>query len=547
MVNITLEHAKAASFCFQYLTSPPFYDGLDVQSVRASSKQGYYAFQDYAVQHCLNHFEKSSAWELREHDAIYRITMKSIEDFVRSYSVSDQHQDTDREIQYEDIVRLLQDNTADKQHQDAHLSIGRRTIHIRREIENLHRQSLTPEELETIRNLYEPRTVFKCPRIKCVFFSTGFDKEADRARHVDRHDRPFCCPEDSCFAFKLGFDRKERLDEHLRDHHSPLDTGLRFPKPVVLTQQILCNASSRGDVVAISAILDCGLDVNGRSVRLRDFPLYLAAKKGHFEACKLLLERGAKVYLPETRETDVDTPKDTPFPPMDAAVQNRNHNIASLLLPATQLSNEGENRFDINLSSLGVWIDSSCVAGDLDMLRILLDTINPHHKLPAAITSACIWTPFNHAVENGHLAIIKYVLEIGFTHWVTPSTLFAAEAGRNEEIVRLLEPILEPIMNLPSNDPASFTEAEIVSPTPEQRQHLSFWSVRGRFIISKYRSLLPAIRRFSAMRLALLTYQRLRCRILPRVCWSVIKYTFSKSPAYLNRCLTRVLSSRGSR
>lgn len=429
--------------------------------MRASSKEGYYAFQDYAVQYCLDHFEKSSAWELREHNAIYRITMKSIEDFVRSYSVSDQYRDTDRELLYEDIVRLLQDNTADKQHQDTHLNIGRRTIHIRREIENLHRQSLTPEELEAIWNLYEPRTVFKCPKIKCVFFSTGFDKQADRERHVDDHDRPFHCPEDSCFAFQLGFNRREGLDKHLRDHHSPPDTSLRFPKPVGLTNKALCNATSRGDVGAISAILDCGVAVNGPGIHLTECPLYLAAEKGHFEACKLLLERGARVYLPGHRTIN------TPFPPLDIALQRGNYDIVSLLLPTNQVWKEGENEFGRYLNVLSKWIDSCCVAGDLDLLRILLDTITPQGKFPETFTLACR-SAFHHAVENGHLAIIKYILQMEFVDWVTPFALFAAEARHNEGIVRLLEPIT----NLPPNAPDSLTWAQITSLTPEQIQTL---------------------------------------------------------------------------
>lgn len=460
LVNITLEHAKAASFCFRYLTSPPFEQGLDVEAMQKFIKKGCYALQDYAVRYCLDHMHKSSAWTLLEdgeNHETYRSTMTLTEGFIRSYNVSKKCISADRELEYVDIEEILQDHATDIQQQDTHLNIGSRTNGIRREIESLDRQTLTPEELETVENLYGPRISFKCPRIKCVFFSTGFDSKEGRYQHVNCHDRPFCCPEDSCFAFQLGFDQKERLYQHIKDHHSPLENVPRFPRPVVLTHRTLCNAASRGDVIAISAILDCGLAVD-RTNRLNETPLYLAAKAGHFKACEVLLERGAEVYHKRTSAQGVTSRlvllqgRGTAFPAVDTAVENRYPDIARLLLSEIDVSNWTGDTFDHSGAALARtlpgWIAASCKAGDLDLLRPLLDTAAALEQSSAPyIADVCrdALLPPIQTIQNHHVAIIKYCMQIGFTSWVTTRALFEAEKAANEEIV----PLLESILNLP--------------------------------------------------------------------------------------------------
>lgn len=457
LVNITLEHAKAASFCFRYLTSPPFEQGLDVEAMQKFIKKGCYALQDYAVRYCLDHMHKSSAWTLLEdgeNHETYRRTMTSTEGFIRSYSVSKKYLGANRELQYVDIEEILQDHATDIQQQDTHLNIGSRTNSIRREIEDLNRQTLTSEELEAVENLYGPRITFKCPRIKCVSFSTGFDNKEGRDQHVNCHDRPFCCPEDSCFAFQLGFDQKERLYQHIKDHHSPSKNVPQFPRPVVLTHQTLCNAASRGDVIAISAVLDCGLPADASGNRLKENPLYLAAKAGHFKACEMLLERGAGVYHEPTLQGFTSRSaylqgRDTAFPAVDIAVENRYPDIARLLLSATDVSNRTGDTSDksgaVLAGELPGWIAASCKAGDLDLLRPLLDTAAALEQSSVPyIADGCrdALHPAIQTIQNHHVAIIKYCMQIRFTSWVTTRALFEAEKAANEDIVPLLESIL---------------------------------------------------------------------------------------------------------
>ena len=52
------------------------------------------------------------------------------------------------------------------------------------------------------------------------------------------------------------------------------------------------NAAKTGDVAAITAALDAGADVNASDGTAT--PLYFAVRRGHLEAAKLLIERGAE-------------------------------------------------------------------------------------------------------------------------------------------------------------------------------------------------------------------------------------------------------------
>jgi cytochrome c len=56
------------------------------------------------------------------------------------------------------------------------------------------------------------------------------------------------------------------------------------------------DAAQKGDVAAIAAALDTGANVNESDGTAT--PLYYAVRRGHFEAAKLLIERGADVNMP---------------------------------------------------------------------------------------------------------------------------------------------------------------------------------------------------------------------------------------------------------
>lgn len=65
-------------------------------------------------------------------------------------------------------------------------------------------------------------------------------------------------------------------------------------------------AARRGDVIAITELLEIGYDINAQNEN-RWTPLHWAAWKGHTEAVKLLLKNGAE---PELKDRVCKTPAD---------------------------------------------------------------------------------------------------------------------------------------------------------------------------------------------------------------------------------------------
>lgn len=66
--------------------------------------------------------------------------------------------------------------------------------------------------------------LFKCRRTLCRYFYVGYDSEAARKNHENRHDRPFPCPL-SCNSAPIGFSTNKDKDRHVRIYHPELAEG----------------------------------------------------------------------------------------------------------------------------------------------------------------------------------------------------------------------------------------------------------------------------------------------------------------------------------
>ncbi len=61
------------------------------------------------------------------------------------------------------------------------------------------------------------------------------------------------------------------------------------------TMDNIHDLAQAGDVDQLIGLLDCGADVNAQDTPLHMTPLHWAAGQGHIAACKLLIERGARI------------------------------------------------------------------------------------------------------------------------------------------------------------------------------------------------------------------------------------------------------------
>ncbi|KAF3354856.1 Phosphoserine phosphatase [Verticillium dahliae VDG1] len=90
---------------------------------------------------------------------------------------------------------------------------------------------------------YGPK-MFKCSQPACDFFSEGFETEAERDHHLNRHERPFPCPLNGCTQAPFGFTTKKDRERHVRHYHpEESDQPPAFVQPTrrVEDARFLCN------------------------------------------------------------------------------------------------------------------------------------------------------------------------------------------------------------------------------------------------------------------------------------------------------------------
>lgn len=392
-------------------------------------RQGYYGFQDYAVQHCLDHFEHRT--RLESHEDIYQRTMESAREFLATYSLSVPLNLA--EMSHQDMANFFSQLPKDKRERASTFSIEYSTLDIRAVIEQVRVEDLTPEEETLISNVYGNQITYKCPKIWCDYFSTGFDNNEDRRKHVDSHERPFRCSDECCFAFQLGYSRKCKLEEHKIKYHSPVEDEVRFPKAMTpRDNDTLLEAAGRNDLDAMLAFLESGILVDGtldgsKKHSENRIPICRAAKNGNIEACKLLIEWGANLSSHW---------KDSPMP---FAIDNHDPDLAHCLL--------SEAKEGIPVVNLSFWIERACQRAQPDTVRILVESSHFRSygmqewkpKVPGWIQAACGTSVIN----TVSVTIVKYLLGKGFPNCVDPKVLSNIKKCGGDYLAGLLRPFAE--------------------------------------------------------------------------------------------------------
>lgn len=243
----------------QYLTFPCFRRKISPQEVKRCARQGFYAFQDYAVSQWFYHIRDVvhiSAQGLIDEQKSQTFA-NALDDFTNRYEESIDDMDSppssdaseSSRIDAREVTKKASEECEHLKRSPFHPMLLNLWIHIlkhqrkntddrnkptlkemektllenRAVVEKLAEEADTVEEREAL-NEYYGRNLYKCPRTLCGLFYEGFDDAKKRKRHIDRHNRPFECTIPGCTMAEVGFISGKDLERHKKNYHSEVSS-----------------------------------------------------------------------------------------------------------------------------------------------------------------------------------------------------------------------------------------------------------------------------------------------------------------------------------
>ena len=238
-VSLSVAELSMSALCLNYLTFECFEEHIDTDQLIEFGREGYFAFQDYAIAQWADHL---SAWikSLNEEIQDKSNIEKQISDIVLIFGdrfrtdLAALEIDQDLMLQCDQLqsldcsptiavvwkhIKAFKTLQQDQQDKVSLLSLGKALEMSRSILEGLSTlASKGNAEAHSLLSLYGENW-FKCSRLSCYYFHEGFPSWSSRQGHYDRHDRPFRCEEEDCPAGAIGFASLKELEKHKRNMH----------------------------------------------------------------------------------------------------------------------------------------------------------------------------------------------------------------------------------------------------------------------------------------------------------------------------------------
>lgn len=163
-----------------------------------------------------------------------------------------------------------------------------------------------------------------------------------------------------------------------------------------LINQQLRTAADCGDAQKITVLLDQGAQIETQLVQGQT-PLYLAAKNGHNEACKVLIAAAANLQVKKTSAG---------WTPLTSAISNGHPDVCVTLIDAGAKGGEYVPGFPLSALSL------AASKGMADICKRLIATGEDVNEV--------VWdgrTPLMQAAAKGHADVCRVLIEAGANVW----------------------------------------------------------------------------------------------------------------------------------
>ncbi|EGX44058.1 hypothetical protein AOL_s00210g219 [Orbilia oligospora ATCC 24927] len=291
-IRLFEEHANAAIYFSQYLTSTPFQQKMGENRVYELALDGYYALQDYACAFWHHHISLalsplSNISPNLETAVIHgaKLLIRISQPKARSDSSFECENLNDHTKEY--ILSILEEPYALGSEGSA---LSEQIKNVRNQIESINYSEVDGRQLKVFNELHGCIR-FKCPKIRCALFSSGFSSKEQQSHHIREHDRPFKCSKPECFARITGFSSLPSLNEHIKRLHSS-DPPVLFPKGKDAGSSTIHNAAARGDLNDVIALHEAGASLHFVEQKKDGLaPIVLAVKKGHMNVCEYIMKR----------------------------------------------------------------------------------------------------------------------------------------------------------------------------------------------------------------------------------------------------------------
>ncbi|KAJ4180923.1 hypothetical protein NW755_011458 [Fusarium falciforme] len=238
---------QLTSLCLRYLSLPCFTKNYPSTQRREQAKTGWFSFQDYAcskwqshidtfIRECSVLFGDGVIWEeeQRDFEAALQLFIDTHSEEIKvsndtNHETSDLEKFKDLEANFYDNLSTLwshihthQQSKDEERNKVGIPQINKSLLENRAALEELKPDDQVLGE-RCIKDFYGSN-LFKCRRTLCRYFYIGYDTEAARKSHENRHDRPFPCPV-SCNSAPIGFSTNKDKDRHVRIYHPDLSEG----------------------------------------------------------------------------------------------------------------------------------------------------------------------------------------------------------------------------------------------------------------------------------------------------------------------------------
>ncbi|WAO91963.1 NACHT domain-containing protein [Fusarium falciforme] len=364
-IDLLQEHADLALFCCRYLSSRPFLQDPETDSTQNALQSGYFGFLDYATVNYCYHVEEAQ----KHASGPPADVVSSAVGLLTAYSDNPSNQS----IRKMEICAQTVTNTLRTQNIDAR--IHSRVIVIRGAGESQHRD-LSKEGAYL--DLSGPLR-FKCPRVFCSRFLTGFRSQDARDEHLDRHERPYRCTHTDCFLHDVGCESRERLEAHRKAfHQNSSKLAVSFPSTKSTKSRDISEACRKGKLEEVRQFHLSGESLHTTWTGSYVTPLFVATKAGHAHICKYIIDQGIDPFK-ERHWMGRD------WSSMLEAIRRANAPIVELFL---------QSQYEATIAHFPRYIAVAILSGNLETLELLLgsQTVLDHATIVEQVTNELMST-----------------------------------------------------------------------------------------------------------------------------------------------------------